>query len=139
MRTSSLNLSQVQALAAEISKNQKKYGRIIGLVGPLGAGKTAFTQALAKSMGIDQAKSPTFVLIHCYQGPKNSLYHIDLYRLERESQLDALELDEIFNDQESMVVIEWVDKFPKLMKRCDTIIKFEILPNNLRNVTITQN
>lgn len=138
MKYSKLNLAQVKKLAAKISKNKKTYGRVFGLIGPLGSGKTTFTKALAASIGIKQAKSPTFVIVHCYQGTKKTLYHIDLYRLDKVSQLKALELEDILNDTESYVVIEWVDKFPTLAKQCDLLIKFELLPNHLRNVIITK-
>lgn len=132
-----LNLAGVKKLAAMVYKKSGPSCRVFGLIGTLGAGKTAFTKALAHSMGIKDAKSPTFVLIHCYVQGKKSLYHIDLYRLEKHAELEPLGLDEIINETNSIVVIEWVDKFPQLMKKCDLLIKFEITKDNNRNVTIT--
>ena len=134
-----LNLTGVNKLARTVYKKSGPSNRVFGLIGTLGAGKTAFTKALAEAMGIHDAKSPTFVLIHRYQQAEKSLYHIDLYRLDEEKELEPLGLDEILTDKDSLVVIEWVDKFPILIKQCDTLIKFEITKNNTRNVTITNN
>jgi tRNA threonylcarbamoyladenosine biosynthesis protein TsaE len=132
-------LNQVNKLAQSIFKEVKKGRRIIGLTGSLGSGKTTFTKALAEAMGITSAKSPTFVIIHCYKHGEKSLYHIDLYRLEKLRELEALGLEEIFADTNNTVVVEWVDKFPKLMKQCDILIDFKVVKNNLRNVTIKYN
>ncbi|MBX4188351.1 MAG: tRNA (adenosine(37)-N6)-threonylcarbamoyltransferase complex ATPase subunit type 1 TsaE [Candidatus Doudnabacteria bacterium] len=108
-------------------------------MGPLGAGKTTFVQALGRALGIGNAKSPTFTIVHCYNGRKKSLYHIDLYRLESNRELDAIGLNEILSAEENIVAIEWVDKFPKLMKKCDFLIELKITKNNKRNVTVTHN
>jgi tRNA threonylcarbamoyladenosine biosynthesis protein TsaE len=136
-----LTLSGLGKLAGSMvapSQAQKK-ARVFGLVGPLGAGKTTFTQAMAKALGIDNAKSPTFTIVHCYNGPKKSLYHVDLYRLEKDRELDALGLDEILTDSDNLMAIEWADKFPQILKRCDTIITFEITKDKKRNVTVKNN
>lgn len=134
-----LNLAGVNKLAGEVYKKSGPSSRVFGLIGTLGAGKTAFTKALAQAMGITDAKSPTFVLIHRYEKGKKSLYHIDLYRLDDAKELAPLGIEEILADMESLVVIEWVDKFPELMKKCDTIINFEITKDNKRNVTLKNN
>jgi tRNA threonylcarbamoyladenosine biosynthesis protein TsaE len=134
-----LSLAGIKQLARKLYKQSGPGRRVFGLAGNLGAGKTAFTKALAEAMGIKDAKSPTFVIIHCYRKAKKSLYHIDLYRLDRVSELAPLGLDEILADEDSLVVIEWIDKFPSLAKRCDVILKFEITKNKKRNVTVTSN
>jgi tRNA threonylcarbamoyladenosine biosynthesis protein TsaE len=139
MKYKNLTLHGVKKLAKQLYKASGNDNRVFGLVGPLGSGKTTFAKALAECMGVKNAKSPTFVLVHCYEKQGKSLYHIDLYRLEKNRELDALGLDEILADEGSLVCIEWVDKFPKLMKRCDAIFEFEFLKDNLRNVTVTNN
>jgi tRNA threonylcarbamoyladenosine biosynthesis protein TsaE len=139
MKYPDLDLKGVRALAKKLAGQAGNKHRIFGLVGPLGAGKTAFTQAMAQAMGAEGAKSPTFTLVHCYQGRLKSLYHMDLYRLEKEKELDALGLDDILADGQNVACIEWADKFPSLLKKCDTIIKFEVMKNDRRNVTVTSN
>jgi len=81
------------------------------LYGDLGAGKTALTRGIAAGFGledVDDVASPTFTLINEYRG-RVKIYHIDLYRIETGS-LDGLGLDEIFEDSNAAVVIEWADR-----------------------------
>jgi tRNA threonylcarbamoyladenosine biosynthesis protein TsaE len=87
---------------------------VVLLIGNLGAGKTTLAKGIVKGLGVaqpDEVSSPTFTLIHEY-GP--SVYHIDLYRLDRVEQLATLGLDEIF-DRNAVVLIEWGERFPKQM------------------------
>lgn len=81
------------------------------LYGDLGAGKTAFTRGLASGFGLDspdEVASPTFTLINQYRGAVR-IYHIDLYRLEP-GHFDALGLDEIFDDPNAAVIVEWAER-----------------------------
>ena len=81
------------------------------LYGDLGAGKTAFTRGLAAGFGLedlDEVSSPTFTLINEYRG-RVRIYHIDLYRIES-GRLEGLGLDEIFEDPNAVVVIEWAER-----------------------------
>ena len=81
------------------------------LYGDLGAGKTALTRGLAAGFGledVDEVASPTFTLINEYRG-RVKIYHIDLYRIET-GCLDGLGLDEIFEDPNAAVVIEWAER-----------------------------
>lgn len=84
------------------------------LFGNLGAGKTAFTRGLARGYGSDKrVSSPTFTLVHEYQGDK-TVYHFDLYRLESEEELFDIGFEEYFKDG-TVRVIEWPDAFLDLM------------------------
>jgi len=81
------------------------------LFGDLGAGKTVFAKGLADGFGIsnvDEVSSPTFTLINQYSG-RVRIYHIDLYRIET-GELDGLGLEEIFDDPNAAVIIEWADR-----------------------------
>jgi tRNA threonylcarbamoyladenosine biosynthesis protein TsaE len=83
-------------------------GAVIGLSGPLGAGKTCFVQGLASGLGArGPVRSPTFVLVHEYRGAI-PLYHVDLYRLASQD-LDTLGLEEIL-DGPGVAAIEWADR-----------------------------
>ena len=94
-------------LAAEL-----RAGDVIGLRGDLGAGKTVFVKGLADGLGVDatHVSSPTFTLINEYRSGRLTLHHVDLYRLERESELTELGLEEIVGG-EGVTAIEWVDRF----------------------------
>jgi tRNA threonylcarbamoyladenosine biosynthesis protein TsaE len=87
---------------------------VVLLIGNLGAGKTTLAKGIVKGLGAaqpDEVSSPTFTLIHEYSP---SVYHIDLYRLDREDQVATLGLDEIF-DRTAVVLIEWGERFPRLI------------------------
>ena len=81
------------------------------LYGDLGAGKTALTRGLAAGFGlqdVDEVSSPTFTLINEYRG-RVKIYHIDLYRIET-GRLEGLGLDEIFDDANAAVIVEWAER-----------------------------
>jgi tRNA threonylcarbamoyladenosine biosynthesis protein TsaE len=88
-------------------------GEIVGLVGELGAGKTSFVRGFAAGAGVGKdawVRSPTFTLINEYQG-RLPVYHIDLYRIGKAGELDALNLREyLYSDGVSL--IEWFDFLP---------------------------
>ncbi len=87
-------------------------GDAIALIGDLGAGKTTFTSGLVAALGGGGAHSPTFALVHQYTGGRLIVWHVDLYRLEREAELIELGLDDLFGDRRGLVVVEWADTFP---------------------------
>ena len=85
---------------------------VIGLVGPLGAGKTLFVRAVAEGLQVPEPRvvtSPTFVLIHEYFGRLN-IYHFDAYRLKSAEQFDALGPEEYFESTEAVCLVEWADR-----------------------------
>jgi tRNA threonylcarbamoyladenosine biosynthesis protein TsaE len=86
------------------------------LTGDLGAGKTTLTKGIVEGRGVahaEEVSSPTFALIHEYGQPV-TVYHIDLYRLDTEEEANRLGLEELF-DRPALVLIEWGDKFPRLL------------------------
>jgi tRNA threonylcarbamoyladenosine biosynthesis protein TsaE len=90
-------------------------GDVIGLVGDLGAGKTALVTGLVAGLGAaSPAASPTFALLHEYRGGRLPVWHADLYRIERARELIELGLDEIIDRAEGVVVIEWAERFAVL-------------------------
>lgn len=111
--------------------------KVFALYGDLGCGKTTFTQGFARALGI-QSKiiSPTFIIIRSYKinyGTFRRLYHIDLYRIENVYDLDDLGLEEIINDKENIVVIEWPEKMEKLLKNA-LKIKLKYVSDNERRL-----
>ena len=85
-------------------------GDVLLLSGQLGAGKTAFVRGLATGLGIDEneVSSPTFTIVHEYRGGRLTLYHVDLYRLDR-AATDDLGLDEL-GVADGVLAIEWPDR-----------------------------
>jgi tRNA threonylcarbamoyladenosine biosynthesis protein TsaE len=66
--------------------------------------------------------SPTFTLVHEYQGRKVRLFHLDLYRLETEKELEGIGLWEMADGPDALVLVEWGDKFASVMERADAEI-----------------
>jgi tRNA threonylcarbamoyladenosine biosynthesis protein TsaE len=93
--------------------------RLVILRGDLGAGKTTLVKGIAQSLGasVDEVTSPTFTLVHEYQGTRRKLYHLDLYRLEREQELLALGMEDMESDPDALVLVEWGEKFPTVVAR----------------------
>ncbi|MDJ0851872.1 MAG: tRNA (adenosine(37)-N6)-threonylcarbamoyltransferase complex ATPase subunit type 1 TsaE [Myxococcota bacterium] len=86
---------------------------VVALVGPLGAGKTAFVQGLAAGLGIDPTlvASPTFVIASEYDGPEERLAHVDLYRVESVGELEAAGFLDLL-EPGVVIAVEWADRFP---------------------------
>ncbi len=102
-------------------------GDVVGLVGPLGAGKTQFIKGLAAGLEVADERgvnSPTFVLVQQYHG-RLTLYHIDAYRLARAGELAALGFDELC-DAGGVVVIEWADRVESLLP--DSAVRIDLMP-----------
>ena len=101
------------ATAKELTARLKIPAHIL-LYGDLGAGKTLFAKGLADGFGVtdvDEVSSPTFTLINQYSG-RVRIYHIDLYRIES-GALDGLGLEEIFDDPNAVVIVEWAERLGK--------------------------
>lgn len=86
-------------------------GDAVALVGDLGAGKTTLASSAVAHLGVNHAASPTFALVHEYAGAAFAIWHIDLYRLQRASELPALGLDDIIGARRGVSLVEWADKF----------------------------
>ena len=91
---------------------------IVLLRGDLGAGKTTLVKGIAEgfeSARAEDVTSPTFTLVHEYRGPRVTLYHIDLYRIDTERELETLGLDDLLAPN-CILLIEWGEKFPRLLR-----------------------
>ncbi len=91
----------------------------------------------------DEVTSPTFTLIHEYEGTRTvnghkepvMLYHLDLYRIQNERQLDSLGLDELIGPA-SIVLVEWGEKFPSVVKRSQGEIEMRTTGGDSRSITL---
>lgn len=121
-------------LAAELSPPL-----IVLLRGDLGAGKTTLVKGIAEGFEAASAEdvtSPTFTLVHEYRGPRATLYHIDLYRIETPRNLETLALDDLIAPN-SILLIEWGEKFPRLQRDWNVEIRLERVGENDRKIQRT--
>ena len=105
---------------------------VFALVGDLGAGKTLLVKGLVDGLGCEiQVTSPTFTLIHEYEGGRLPVYHFDFYRLETPAAASRLGLDEyLFGG--GVCVIEWADRFRELMPANTQWISISLRENGER-------
>lgn len=112
-------------------------GDVVALTGPLGSGKTWLTKGIALGLGVDPGMvitSPSFSLVNEYRA-RCTLYHMDLYRLERISEILATGLEEyLYND--GVAVVEWADRLPEILPEWSIALSFEILDDNRRDIDI---
>lgn len=131
----SKSVLQTKKIAADLAKKILRptpyslHAKVIALSGNLGAGKTTFAQGFAKGLGIKHRMvSPTFLIFRNYKlnvkskkrhGFEN-FYHVDLYRIHNEKELDVLNFKSILHSPFNLVLIEWAEKIKKLLPK-DTI------------------
>lgn len=114
-------------LASSLRGNEK-----ICLVGPLGSGKTTFVRGFVEAFGIPSllVQSPTFTLVREY-GSKPKIYHIDLYRLEKEEDIFEAGIFDVLTGDE-LVLIEWADRLQKYLPRDYITLRFSHGDQNQR-------
>jgi tRNA threonylcarbamoyladenosine biosynthesis protein TsaE len=124
---------QTRLIAAELARRLAP-GAVITLVGDLGAGKTEFVKGLATGLDYKSAvTSPTFTLVHEYLGGRLPLFHLDLYRLNEEAELDEIGFED-YLESGGICAIEWADKFPGRMPHESIEILLTIVENNTRRI-----
>jgi tRNA threonylcarbamoyladenosine biosynthesis protein TsaE len=112
--------------------------KIVVLRGDLGAGKTTLVKGIAegfKAAREEEVTSPTFTLIHEYRGPSVNVYHIDLYRIDTQRELETLGLDDLMSDN-SVLLIEWGEKFERFQRERDVEIAIERISESKRIMKI---
>ncbi len=110
------------------------------LRGDLGAGKTTLVKGIAEAFDAaeeEDVTSPTFTLVHEYRGPRATLYHIYLYRIDTERELETLGLDDMMNGN-SVLLIEWGEKFPRFAVGRDIEIAIERISEDDRKIKISK-
>ena len=126
-------------LAENISKNENS-ATVVGLYGDLGSGKTAFTQAAAKCLGVKEAvTSPTFVIEKIYKLDHQNfdhLIHIDSYRLKSGDELLHLGWEEIAKNPKNLIFIEWPEKVAEILPNDIKKIHFTFVDENTREIRL---
>jgi tRNA threonylcarbamoyladenosine biosynthesis protein TsaE len=122
---------------SKIEKGER--ATIIALSGELGSGKTAFVKCVAKNLGIDEdITSPTFVIMKNYElSTKNYklLIHIDAYRLNSYKELENLRWQEIYNDSNNLIFLEWPERVLELIPNDAKKINFEFIDETTRKIS----
>ena len=117
--------------------------QLLILRGDLGTGKTTLVKGIAQALDAaepDEVTSPTFTLLHEYDGTREGkpmkLYHLDVYRLEGERQLESLGLDELLTP-DALVLVEWGEKFKSIRKKATGEIAIASAGGDARKITVT--
>lgn len=113
--------------------------KLVVLRGEVGAGKTTLVKGIAAALGAaseEDVTSPTFTLVHEYTGPKVRVYHLDLYRLETERELETLGIDEMAAEPDALVLVEWGERFESIVSRMDAEIAMEHGEGNERAMMV---
>ena len=135
------NFEETQRLGRTFARVLEK-GDVICLYGDLASGKTTFVQGLADGLGIDKRIiSPTFIVVRKYKVRINDeglmindFYHIDLYRTESERDLEGLGIEEIINNKNNIIAIEWAEKLKSYLPQKRIDVSFFYKNENKRKI-----
>ena len=114
--------------------------KLVVLRGELGAGKTTLIKGIAegfRAASEEDVTSPTFTLVHEYRGPEAVVYHIDLYRVDTARELETLGIDDLISEN-SVLLIEWGEKFARFLRERDVEIALERLGENERRIRVSE-
>ena len=147
MQFRSKSVAETQQLAAKLAEklvvphSARDGATVVALEGELGAGKTTFTQAFAKALGVkENLTSPTFVLMKQYAIQVTNyklLVHIDAYRLKDHHDLLVLGINELLVDPSNIILIEWAERVAEILPKDRTTIHLDHISENERQITIT--
>lgn len=142
MKYISNNLEETKKFAESVLNALEKQptGTVIALQGDLGAGKTAFSQAVGEILGVKEVmQSPTFVIEKIYEinfKGFTHLIHIDAYRLEKKEELLHLGWEEITNRPENLIFIEWPERVEEIIPESALRINFKFIDETTREIYI---
>ena len=148
MKLRSSTLEETEKIAGEFvaTLSPQEKAVVVGLYGNLGAGKTTFTQAVAKSLGVTETvTSPTFIIEKIYRVKSETdnaastfdfLIHIDAYRLDRAEELLHLGWQEIISNPKNLIFVEWPERVKEIMPEGYKRIVFTVEGENERGIEI---
>ena len=131
------SLQELDELTSSLIPNFPR-GEIIGLVGELGAGKTAFVQSVCKNLKVAQpVLSPTYSIENRYDCPdETTVHHLDLFRLNIDA--DAEFLLEMLGDKDRLIFIEWPERVLQVLEKVHTFVKISSSENSSRTIEIIE-
>ena len=142
MKIASKSLGETEKFAQNFLNNLKPHdsrATVVGLHGDLGSGKTAFVKLVAKNLGLtENITSPTFVIIKNYPLPTTHyklLVHIDAYRLEKGEELSGLGWQDLLNDPNNLIFLEWPEKVAEVLPEDYLRIDFKFIDENTREIS----
>jgi len=127
---------ETRALGAALGQVLRA-GEFVGLVGELGAGKTAFIRGVAEGAGVPEREvsSPSFAIVQPYQGRSVTLHHADLYRLVGEDELYATGFYDLL--AQGATLVEWLDRVPRAAPEDHLRLDFTVLEDESRKIVAT--
>lgn len=134
----SLRTQDRESIDQDVKRGLGRGATIICLYGELGSGKTTFAQGFAKGLGIqNRLLSPTFIIVRRYNLVKGFgfLYHIDLYRLQKQEEIEALGISEFLKDSNSYVLIEWAEKMESILPNNRIDVRLKVQNNGTHEIT----
>lgn len=141
MKFVSKSLEETKQVASQMATELKPGDKatILALEGELGAGKTAFSQALGEVVGVtENMHSPTFVIEKIYEIKFNGftkLIHIDAYRLEKDSEIIHLGWNEIIKEPDNLILIEWPENVKGVIPEWAKKINFKFVDETTREIS----
>lgn len=127
--------SEEETIALGRELGRELTGGVVLLIGNLGAGKTTLVKGIVegcKAAVADEVSSPTYTLIHQY----GEVFHIDLYRLDEEREVETLGLDDLFAGG-ALVLMEWAERFPNLLPKERVEIRLRALDDDSREIVVS--
>jgi tRNA threonylcarbamoyladenosine biosynthesis protein TsaE len=104
---------------------------VVGLSGELGTGKTTLVRAVAAALGVTQpVTSPTFALVHRYDGREVSVFHVDAYRLKHDDEARDLGFEDMLADPRAIVLVEWPERLGAAVPRLDHHLRLAYGPDD---------
>jgi len=143
MRFVSHSEEETQSIAAGIAAESSP-GDVYALKGDLGAGKTVFSSGFARALGIDEPiRSPTFTIVQeyvprCDRLPDlKRLYHLDVYRVPDSDSALAFGVDDFFDDESAITLIEWAERVADILPRGTVTVEIRHLDENSRGIVVS--
>lgn len=133
MKVISHSVEQTEQLAGKIAFCAVA-GDFLVLRGGLGAGKTAFVRGFAHELGSDEVSSPTFSIVHEYQA-QLPLFHMDLYRLQDEFDLEAIGYEE-YTQRQGIILMEWAERVESILPADRLEISLQHIDANTREISL---
>ena len=140
-KDNSTSPEQTKSIACEIVEDLLQHNkRVFGLYGNLGAGKTQFVKGIAQCLGVEQVvNSPTFLIMKKYPTHHPTvlfLYHFDCYRIEKIQEMNLFKFNDIIQEQNSLVLIEWADKIEGVLPHNTAKIRLEVVGEHTRSIRV---
>lgn len=133
------SVAETERIAVEVA-SRLRGGECLALHGDLGAGKTQFVRGLVAGLGGNarQVSSPTFVLLHRYDGGRFRVNHLDAYRISAAEDFEAIGFSELLDDPGAIVVVEWAEKVTLLLPRERIDVHLHTTGETSRRIEIVQ-